>query len=859
MGDEDNANWTGADGIDSSGGRKKKTTRRRRRPRPKRATDASSADASGDKPESRRNGESRRAASQEGRAKPRVRRRRRRSTRRDIGKGSASPGADAGGSADRDTSERDTSERDVADADAAKPKRRKRRPRPTRTTDEAGERGGKAKRRRRRSSQSDGEREEGRDEKRRSRRGERRAEKRSERRGDRRSRSSRSERERTRSSRSSGRDGRSRDPRAIEIVPHAYGPVDEATEKVLLVNARDAEEVRIALVVNGRLEEIYVENPEERSQAGNVYRGRVQNVERGIGAAFVDLGRGVTGFLHATDMPLLPHDDPEKDAIDRLREGDEVIVQVTRDSIGRKGPALTGRVSLPGRYLVLMPHSDRSGISRRIPHGRERDRMRRLVRKLEMPEGMGVIVRTASETTDLAALQADLGHLISEWERIQRRALEPGPPGVLKGDSDLAERSVRDIMPPDVTRIVADREEMAGQIHRLLRIWYPSEAAAAERVGRADADHATAALHAPLGELDAAATEGQARDGDEARDQVAPEPTPPEPTPPEPAPPEVGAPPSTEDGSTDAEAESASDVDLDVNHDVAAREPEETPAEIPAQQLEEDAGNDAEEAPDEDLAQLRRRAGDMPDVEIHTDATPLFHAYDIELQLEEAYRRSIRLPSGGSIVIDPTEALIAIDVNSGRLTDEADPESTALVTNLEAVEEAARQLRLRDRGGLVVMDFIDMKKRSSRRQVEKVLHEALRKDRARIRVGRMGPFGLVVLSRQRIRQALARKTHEACEVCGGTGLRRHPSSTGLRIVREVQARLARSRGRGGLEIRAPKAVVAWLRKHRTAQLRALRRTCTGPLNLLTDDRLARDGWAMKGLPPIDGAEDEGQD
>ncbi len=565
-----------------------------------------------------------------------------------------------------------------------------------------------------------------------------------------------------------GRRFRRGDEDAIEIVPRAPDPTAPPSDKVLLVNARDRDEARIALVVDGRLEEVFIELPGEKSAAGNVYRGRIQNVEKGIGAAFVDLGRGVTGFLHATDVPLSAHDDPATPPIERLRDGDEVIVQVTRDSIGRKGPALTGRISLPGRYLVLMPHAERSGISRRIPEGRERDRVRKLVRSLAVPEGMGVIVRTASETTDSAALEADLAHLLDEWAHIQRRAAEPGAPGVLRGESDIAERSVRDIMPPDVSRIVVDQPEIAAQIHRLLRVWYPSEAAAAAAVGAADARLATALGDAPHGEV-----VGQA------------------------------------EGSGAEEGESAS----------------------------------------EHLARLRVRARQMPVVEIHADPMPLFHAFNVEAQLEDAYRRSARLPSGGSIVIDPTEALVAIDVNSGRLTDEADPESTALVTNLEAVEEAARQLRLRDLGGIVVIDFIDMRMRSSRRQVEKALEVALSNDRARIRLGRMGPFGLVVLSRQRIRQALARATHDPCDACGGTGRRRSAGGTGLRIVREVQARIARSRGRGGLEIRAPADVVVWLKKHRAQEMHALARTCTGPLRLEVDDQLARDTWAMKGLPP----------
>ncbi len=740
------------------------------------------------------------------------------------------------------------------------------------------------------------------------------------------------------------------DGKAIDIVPRAPSPEDQQLEKVLLVNAADREEARIALVVGGRLEEIYVESTRDRSTAGHIYRGRIQNVEKGIGAAFVDLGRGVTGFLHVSDMPVIRDDDTgattkdnsqgttdsdaqeanptEQDAPSRseaneppepseplalhepLRAGDEVIVQITRDGIGRKGPALTGRISLPGRYLVLLPYAGRSGISRRIPQGRERQRMRKLLRKLDVPGGMGVIVRTASESTDLAALQADLAHLVDEWSRIQERAAEPGPPGVLRAESNLAERSVRDIMPSDVTRIVVDRGETAGQMHRLLRTWYPSAAAAAEEVSKVAARTVSASAFTPLGELsptgEALATSvGAAPDAteDETLSEVEGE------WEEESHPGANGLEPIElkddervadewddselvdddddhhedldddddedhdvdeydEDVDDDEDEEDLEDDDDDdhdhEDEDDHVAESEESPSlqsapdgEVEDEELEdavqidvesEVASNEEdEEDPAARIERLRALARSMPDVEIHTDPMPLFHAYNIETQLEEAFRRTVRLPSGGSLVFDPTEALFAIDVNSGRLTDAEDPERTALVTNLEAVAEVARQLRLRDRGGLVVIDFIDMRMRSSRRKVEVALREALSKDRARIRLGRMGPFGLVILSRQRIRQALSRVTHTSCTACHGTGRRRHVSGLGLRILREMEARVARARGRGGLEVRAPQEVLQWLKKHRAGALRALRAEARGPLELVSDSRLAVDGWAMKGI------------
>jgi len=640
------------------------------------------------------------------------------------------------------------------------------------------------------------------------------------------------------------RDGRQRDPRAVDIVPRAPTPEEAAKEKILLVNAADQEEARIALLVDGVLEEIYIESSTvTRSSAGNIYRGRVQNVERGIGAAFVDLGRGLTGFLHASDVPLKEGEEPGQTVTDRLSSGDEVIVQITRDSIGRKGPALTGRISFPGRYLVLMPFTARSGISRRIPHGPDREHVRKLLRKLEVPEGMGVIVRTASEATDREALEADLEHLLRGWEFIKRKAAEPGQPGLLRSESDLAERSVRNIMPSDVKRIVVDKEELAGQIHRLLRVWYPSAAAAADETAHAAVRSVAATLDTPVGELRAQAEQ-------EAALAAVPLAPPTE----EAVEPEAVEPEAADDGGLPAEAGAefeappievaASDATTSENGRDAAREPEETAEDAPP------------ETPEERLERLKRVARTMPAVELHTDAIPLFHRFNVETQLEDAFRRAIRLPAGGSIVIDPTEALVAVDVNSGRLTDEEDPESTALVTNLEAVKETARQLRVRDLGGLVVIDFIDMRDRSSRKKVETALREALSGDRARIRMGRMGPFGLIVLSRQRIRQALSRVTHEMCGECGGTGHRRTVSGLGLRILREMRARGARSRGRGGLEVRAPQEVIQWIRKHGAGAIKNLRKSCTGPITLQVDARLASDGWAMKGLPPSGGTDEE---
>jgi ribonuclease E len=594
-------------------------------------------------------------------------------------------------------------------------------------------------------------------------------------------------------------------------------------DRVLLINADEPEEVRVAVVADGKLEELYVEAGADPVGKGNVYVGRVQNVERGIGAAFVDLSGGVTGFLHESDIrregeaanaraededdegpeeeagaesPAPPAAEggrpeigPEADADapappadvpppaialvseeaddsddeeplppplaepvgdvaavaaadappaapprgrrrgrrpprkieDLLKPGDDVLVQVSRGPIGQKGPALTTRISLPGRYLVLLAHATRSGVSRRIESAEERDRARSLLGGLEVPDGMGVILRTAAAGRTKEEIAADLAALLRLWEAIRERLASGSGPRVVHSESDLALRAVRDLLPPDTTRIVVDDPATAERVRGYL-----------ER------------LAAPA-----------------------------------------------------------------------------TPGETPPR---------------------------MPTVEAHEGPQPLFHAHGIEAQVEDAFRRTVRLPSGGSLVIDPTEALVAIDVNSGRLTEEADLETTALKTDLEAVPEVARQLRLRDLGGVIVVDFIDLSEPAHVHEVEAALREALKPDRARIRVAKMGPFGCLELTRQRIRPALSSVTHVPCPSCQGTGRRRTPIGLALRVLREIRWRAARSRGQGGLEVRVSPAVADVLRTRKARSLRAIEGRVNGPLRIVPDQSLPHGGWSMKGLP-----------
>jgi ribonuclease E len=612
-------------------------------------------------------------------------------------------------------------------------------------------------------------------------------------------------------------------------------------ERLLLINAAEPEEVRVALVEDGRLEELYVEAGADPVGKGNIYVGRVSNVEKGIGAAFVDLGSGLTGFLHASDIARhaaaeaggteaadagedegpdegedpsgIDDDDPaaagspdaraaegstgeagpdappegavpapppagkrhrgsDRRIQDLVKPEDRLLVQVSRGPVGHKGPTLTTRISLAGRYVVLLANSTRSGVSRRIESPEDRGRMRSLLGGLELPGGMAAILRTASHGRTKEDVQADLDALFRLWEELKARLLEGGTPRLVHAESDLAMRAVRDVLPAATTRIVTDDPTTAERIRDFL------------------------ARTAPL-----------------------PVPAPP-PVPARAAAEPAGGPAASGDAEPPLSGYAVSAADA-----AAATEPPPEPAPTPP------------------------ALPPVHEVVFHDDPMPLFHAHGIETQVEDAFRRTIRLPSGGSIVIDPTEALVAIDVNSGRLTEEEDLEATALKTDLEAVVEVARQLRLRDLGGVIVVDFIDLAMSSHTHQVEQALREALRRDRARIRVAHMSQFGCLELTRQRIRPALASVTHVSCPACHGTGRRRHPVGLALRVLREIESRVARSRGSGGLEVRVTPSVADVLRRRKARSLDRVERRMTGPLRVDGDPSIPYGSWSIRGIPP----------
>ncbi|MDS7878767.1 ribonuclease E [Klebsiella pasteurii] len=427
--------------------------------------------------------------------------------------------------------------------------------------------------------------------------------------------------------------------------------------KRMLINATQQEELRVALVDGQRLYDLDIESPGHEQKKANIYKGKITRIEPSLEAAFVDYGAERHGFLPLKEIAreYFPanynsHGRPNIKYV--LREGQEVIVQIDKEERGNKGAALTTFISLAGSYLVLMPNNPRAGgISRRI-EGDDRTELKEALASLELPDGMGLIVRTAGVGKSAEALQWDLSFRLKHWEAIQKAAENRPAPFLIHQESNVIVRAFRDYLRQDIGEILIDNPKVL--------------------------------------EL--------------ARQHIA----------------ALGRP------------------------DFSSK------------------------------------------IKLYTGEIPLFSHYQIESQIESAFQREVRLPSGGSIVIDSTEALTAIDINSARATRGGDIEETAFNTNLEAADEIARQLRLRDLGGLIVIDFIDMTPVRHQRAVENRLREAVRQDRARIQISHISRFGLLEMSRQRLSPSLGESSHHVCPRCSGTGTVRDNESLSLSILRLIE-------------------------------------------------------------------------
>jgi len=469
----------------------------------------------------------------------------------------------------------------------------------------------------------------------------------------------------------------------------------------MLINVAQPEECRIAIVEDGSLEELYIERTSQDNYVGNIYKGKVVNLEPSIQAAFVDFGVGRNGFLHISDVepqyyrqggidPGKPFesgsharadvdmgDDDEGDQVgdedqarpargrhraprpgarprikppiqDILRRGDEVLVQVIKEGMGTKGPTLSTYISIPGRYLVLMPALGRVGVSRKIEDDEVRRKLRDVMLELNPPKGLGFIVRTAGIDRTKRELSRDLAYLLRLWKVIVRRIKKYPAPIDIYEESDMIIRTIRDIFTGDVDSIYIDEPSAHERAKEFLQIVMPRY----------------------------------------------------------------------------------------VNR-----------------------------------------------LQLYEGKEPLFHKYNLDREISLIHQRKVPLRQGGSIVIDQTEALVAIDVNSGNFRADDSAEETAYQMNLLAAREIARQLRLRDLGGVVVNDFIDMRKEKHRRNVERALRDAVKRDRARTKILRTSPFGLIEMTRQRIRPSLKRSVYKDCPGCSGSGVVKTAESMAIEVVR----------------------------------------------------------------------------
>ncbi len=438
----------------------------------------------------------------------------------------------------------------------------------------------------------------------------------------------------------------------------------------MLISYVPGEECRVAVVENGRLEEFHAERAGSISRVGNIYTGVVTNVEPAIQAAFVDFGIEAHGFLHVTDIHprYFPGEDDEttervgkktprrdRPPIQRcFRRGDEVTVQVLKEGVGTKGPTLTSYLSIPGRFLVMMPQMDRVGVSRKVEDEEQRAKMREILDQLDLPEGFGFILRTAGFDRNKTELKRDLAYLQRLWKDMDTRLASGDKPRLLYSESDLLVRALRDMVGPEIQEVVLDNEQALKRAARFLKIVAP-------------------------------------------RSRV----------------------------------------------------------------------------------KLLQYQG----------ITPLFHAFGIEPQLALVHAREVPLPSGGRLVIDEAEALVAIDVNSGKMRDARDAETNAYRTNLEAVDEICRQLKLRDLGGIVINDLIDMRHASHRKDIEQRFRERLKRDRARTTTLAISEFGILEMTRQRMRGSHESVHFTGCPTCHGRGLVQRPDSVAADAMRNLAALL----------------------------------------------------------------------
>jgi len=488
----------------------------------------------------------------------------------------------------------------------------------------------------------------------------------------------------------------------------------------IIVNAESLE-TRVAIMADGHLEEFFIERPTEERIVGSIYKGRIQNMEDGLQAAFVDIGMKKNAFIHYWDM--IPEDAARLEAeegvaANRPRKkktqpgemakqfppGSEIIVQVTKGPIGTKGPRVTANLSIPGRYLVMMPGSKLKGVSRKIENDQERIRLKKALGRLPIPSGIGLIIRTSGEGVRATSFARDLRGLLDTWQKIEDGIKNTPAPCCLYHEPDLVERVVRDSLTEEVGRIVIDSRETFERIR---------------------------------------------------------------------------------------------DMTSRISRRVKSR------------------------------------------VKLYDGAAPVFEHFDVERQLENAFRRKIWLKSGGYLVFDETEALVAIDVNTGRHKGGKTQEESILQVNTEAAAEVARQLRLRNIGGLVVIDFIDMKSRKNQNAIYRALKEGLQTDKARTNVLPVSALGLIEMTRQRMEESLRAANFADCPYCHGRGKVLSTLSMSVRIQRRILEVIKKNQNRGELPLRISvnPMIMERLRKEDEQVLIDLEKKCGTHLTFVSDVNL----------------------
>ncbi|MCU0706934.1 MAG: Rne/Rng family ribonuclease [Pirellula sp.] len=526
-------------------------------------------------------------------------------------------------------------------------------------------------------------------------------------------------------------------------------------KKEMLINVSQAEECRIALLEDGILEELYTERTSQNNWVGNIYKGKIVNIEPSIQAAFVDFGVGRNGFLHISDIEPQyfrqagydpseimdgrrsddddgdDQEDGDQDADERgdsqrrqgnrpprtgklrsgrprfkppiqeiFRRGDEVLVQVIKEGIGTKGPTLSTYISIPGRYLVLMPSLGRVGVSRKIEDEDARRKLKAMMLELNIPKGVGFIVRTAGQERSRKELSRDVAYLLRLWKVLVRRIKnQPGPCDVYE-ESDIMIRTIRDTFTEDIDSIVVDHPDAFHRAKEFMELVMPRYA----------------------------------------------------------------------------------------NR-----------------------------------------------IELYESKEPLFHRYKLESEIAKIHQRVVPLKGGGSIVIDSTEALVAIDVNSGNFRgNEENAEENAYHLNLSAAKEIARQLRLRDLGGVIVNDFIDMRKESHRRRVEKSLRDAMKRDRARTKILRTSPFGLIEMTRQRIRPSFKRSVYEDCPCCRGRGLVKTAESMSIEVSRLLML-ACQQQNASRVVVRVHESVASYLNNRKRREIISLEESTGVSIQILPSE------------------------